>query len=176
MQVCTFARDTLGDIAGSAHGRNEFTGFLRLANAQAARDFAQVCVQRVHCQVVDFMLHDDVVAVVGQSRQSVDVGDGAIGGSADGVDRLALGIAPGALDVDPLVHLPTLGADTAEGAAWPSAADGGGEVLGLFAGLEDRLVGGRQLERLAKCNGGLAKRNRQQQPLATPHLLLDFIS
>ena len=170
MQMRPFARDALRGVAGPAHGRNDFTSFLNLAQAQVRCHIAQMGVQSVDGQPIDFMLHDDILAVVGQAGLRVDVYDCPIRRRADRIGRFAAGIALGALDVEALVHLPAPGADAAEGAAWPSAADGRGKIVDLVAGFEYGLVGGREMQRLPKHCDFMAKRDYHQQRQTAGHL------
>ena len=100
-------------------------------------------VKGVHRQTVHLVLHDDVVAVVGEPSLGVDVSDGAIGGGTNRINRLTISIALSAFDVNALVHLPALRADAAEGATWPSSANCWGKVVGFRSRNKDRLVGGR---------------------------------
>ena len=65
-----------------------------------------------------------------------------------GIGRLVASIALHAADVESFVQLPAVGAHAAERAARPRLADGADEISFFTARLEERAVGGGQLERL----------------------------
>ena len=157
MQVSPFPGDALAGVAGTTHCCDDFTCFLDLTNLNAGRDFTQMSVQRIHWKTVDVVPHDNIITVVGQAGPGVDISDGASSGRAHRIDRFTFGITLYGFDVETFVHLPALGADTAEGAAWPSAPYSGREIVGLLASHKNRLVRGRKAERLPKRAAGMPK-------------------
>src|ERR1039458_1750331 len=112
-------------------------------------------VKRINFQTLNLMAHDDVISIIGERRFRADVNHGAVRAGHDRIGRFAALVALKAADVEALMHLPAVAADTAETAACPGFAHRADEEFFLATRFKQRAVRGRKLEGLSEacCHG-----------------------
>src|SRR5512146_2779362 len=106
------------------------------------------------------MAQDDVIAVIRKRRFGIDISDLSISGGHDRIRGLAAFVALEASDIETLMHLPAIAADTTEAAALPGFANRRHKKLFTPARLKQGVIRCRKSKRLTRHRVNSQKENQ----------------